>query len=446
MTTALLADASPEKRLFISLITKDISIKAAFLDLIDNSINSVVEKFTDRLKTANDYETVLNDLTLTPTAKIEIDFFDDEISIVDTASGISTSTAKDHVFKFGRGPNEHHENDRLSVYGIGLKRALFKLGNLIDINSNHIDGGFNLNLNVNEWAHLQQNRWEFQIASTQPTSQTGTKISIKEIHPDVRKRIHDGIFLGQLEEAISQTYGFYLEKFVDIYVSGKKIEGLKVEMGSNIASTSFSADQVTCTIAAGLASSTTDSYKDKSAGWYVFCNGRVVISADKSNLTGWGLGGNTGLPIFQPKHRPFLGFVFFVSENPEKLPWNTTKSYIDEDSLLWQITKRHMIDCGKQITKFLDKRYKVDGTEVKASDLKNFAGERNIGAIAAATMSNQIFSPPNTPKPKKVKIQYQVPTEKYSEIEKSLGRSSVPPSEIGELTFDYYYKNEIGGN
>lgn len=446
MTNQLHANASPEKRLFISLITKDISIKAAFLDLIDNSINSVVEKFTDRLKTAEDYEAVLNDPTFTPTATIQINFFDDEIKIVDNASGISTTTAEEHVFKFGRGSNESHANDRLSVYGIGLKRALFKLGNLIEINSNHIDGGFRLSLDVDKWAHLQQERWEFDITATDATEKTGTEISIKGIHPDVKNRIHDGVFLGQLEEAISQTYAFYLEKFVDIYVNDKKIEGLSIEMGSNHASMSFTEDQVSCTISAGLAINATGSYKDKAAGWYVFCNGRSVISADKSFLTGWGLGGNTGLPIFQPKHRPFLGFVFFVSEYPEKLPWNTTKSYIDEDSLLWQITKRNMINCGKQITKFLDKRYKADGTDVKTSDLKDFAGASNVGAIAAANMETQSFVVPKTPKPKKIKIQYHVPAEKYYEIEKRLGRSSVPPVEVGELTFDYYFKNEIGEN
>jgi hypothetical protein len=38
MAEQLRADASPEKRLFISLLTRDIPLIAAFLDLIDNSV------------------------------------------------------------------------------------------------------------------------------------------------------------------------------------------------------------------------------------------------------------------------------------------------------------------------------------------------------------------------------------------------------------------------
>ena len=122
------ADASAEKRLFISLLTRDIPLVAAFLDLIDNSINSAIEPFSDRLKTAADYLSIFDDETIRPDTKIELVISKNKIEIKDRARGISAETAKDHVFKFGRGENEHHEDDRLSVYGIGLKRAIFKIG------------------------------------------------------------------------------------------------------------------------------------------------------------------------------------------------------------------------------------------------------------------------------------------------------------------------------
>jgi hypothetical protein len=43
MVDKILADARPEKRLFISLITRDISLIDACLDLTDNSINAALE-------------------------------------------------------------------------------------------------------------------------------------------------------------------------------------------------------------------------------------------------------------------------------------------------------------------------------------------------------------------------------------------------------------------
>ena len=56
MAQMIPADARPEKRLFISLITRDISLIDAFLDLIDNSINAALEPMADNLKTADDYQ------------------------------------------------------------------------------------------------------------------------------------------------------------------------------------------------------------------------------------------------------------------------------------------------------------------------------------------------------------------------------------------------------
>src|SRR5271166_6361451 len=124
MPETIPADASPEKRLFISLLTRDIPLAAAFLDLVDNSINAAVEPYSDRLETAVDYLELSKDESVVPNVKISITVTSDVVEIVDTASGISAETAAEHVFKFGRSSSESHEKDRLSVYGIGLKRAI----------------------------------------------------------------------------------------------------------------------------------------------------------------------------------------------------------------------------------------------------------------------------------------------------------------------------------
>src|SRR5688500_12973694 len=102
MADQMKADASPEKRLFISLLTRDIPLIAAFLDLIDNSINAAVEPMASRLMNAAEYQAVFADDTIQPTTHISIVASEDEVSIVDDASGISAATAIEHVFRFGR--------------------------------------------------------------------------------------------------------------------------------------------------------------------------------------------------------------------------------------------------------------------------------------------------------------------------------------------------------
>jgi signal transduction histidine kinase len=126
LTKEIDADASPEKRLFISLLTRDIPLIAAFLDLVDNSINAAIEPFAGRLSTAEDYATLFNDKSITPSVDINIMVSKEGISISDNAAGISADTATDHVFKFGRSSDESSSTDRLSVYGIGLKLSVVK--------------------------------------------------------------------------------------------------------------------------------------------------------------------------------------------------------------------------------------------------------------------------------------------------------------------------------
>lgn len=405
MVDTVLADASPEKRLFISLITRDISLVEALLDLIDNSINAALEPLAPDLKTADDYQRLLKNTRIKPKVQIELTVGSAKIAIFDNAPGISLKTAEHHVFKFGRDSSEADESDRLSVYGIGLKRAMFKCGNKISIMSDHRKGGFELDLNVKTWAKLKGEPWKFKITSRPATkTECGTHIVISDLHDDVRRRLGDGLFLSQLRDRIARTYSFFIGRVVDITVNNTAIEKETFEIGSNYASEKFKSGKVSCNITAGIAAVTGEHFRDKNAGWFVFCNGRAVLFADKSTMTGWA---GAGLPIFQPKHRPFLGTVFFVSTDTEALPWTTTKASVNQESAIWQEAKRHMVTAGRVVVGFLDKRYTDDGTEIAPSDLKAASGER-VSVFTAAAGTARSFDPPKKPTPATRTIQYRV--------------------------------------
>ena len=184
-----------------------------------------------------------------------------------------------------------------------------------------------------------------------------------------------------------------------------------------------------------------DTFRDRNAGWFVFCNGRAVLFADKSATTGWAGG---GLPIFQPKHRPFLGTVFFVSADPEALPWTTTKGAVNEENAVWQEAKRHMVKIGRVVIGFLDKRYTEDGTEVAPSELQEAAGSK-VSVLVAAMAKERSFKPPKGG-PKSTKIQYNAKVADIKKIETHLRRPGMGGSEVGRYTFNYYLKNEVGGD
>ena len=442
MAATLEADANPEKRLFISLLTRDIPMIAAMLDLIDNSVNAAVEPFAERLETADGYVDVLNDDKISPSADIKINISSDQIDIIDTAPGISSGTAQKHVFKFGRSAEEENETDRLSVYGLGLKRAIFKLGNQVHIVSDHIDGGFELKLDVAKWAKDPRIPWKFDLVQRAPVSKDkcGTRISVSELYAETKKRVLDGLFLKQLQEGISRTYSFFLAKFVNIFVGDEAVQPANLQSGRNIEKDGLVSGEVSCAIAAGLGIPESGRFKEASAGWHVFCNGRAVVHADKSSLTGWN---NNGLPTFQPKHRPFLGTVFFVSKHAELLPWDTTKSRINEDSEIWQEAKRLMVSVGRPVTSFLDSRYSDEGTSMDMKELSE-TSQGKVSAISVSTSKKTTFKAPKRAAKTTTRIQFDAKIDDVQAITDYLMKPSMSGSEVGRHTFNFFLKNEVG--
>ena len=441
MSETIHADASPEKRLFISLLTRDISLEAAFLDLIDNSVNAALTPFAKRLLTADDYLRILDDSTVQPSTDIRISVSSDRIVITDTAPGISLETARHHVFRFGRPDNDGDDTDRLSVYGLGLKRAIFKTGCQVEMTSDHQSGGFSLDLDVNQWSKVDTPRWQFDLLSRRPVPrpQCGTSIIITDLRDETSSRLENGVFASVLKDRISRTYSYFLTKFVRIFVNDDPILATVLRVGKNTATDRFADDGVTCTITAGLGTPEGGKYRDRGSGWFVFCNGRNVINADKTALTGWQ---NQGLPIFQPKHRPFLGTVFFVSNRPDRLPWDTTKSGINEDSAVWQRAKLLMATVGRSITTFLDSRYSDEGSEVAHTDLSGAAGDR-VDVIRASLGEKRAFDQPAPPPRENIQIQYSARKNDVRMIAEYLSRPSMGAAAIGRHTFNFFLRNEV---
>ncbi len=238
------AQASPEKRLFISLLTRDISLIDAFLDVIDNSINSSIKTENLTLRNVGDYRKLLTNQSHRKVAEVRISISETMIEISDTAGGITFADAEEEVFRFGRA-GDGNSGDRLSVYGIGLKRAIFKMGNLIDITSNHPNTGFMLHINVEEWSKENDERWTFKNLKPHRSGKPyGTSIKVSELSDDVKTRIRDATFQSELATRLSETYVYFLGRLINIEVDGTPIKPTPLEIGSNFASEQFSEHSV----------------------------------------------------------------------------------------------------------------------------------------------------------------------------------------------------------
>src|SRR5699024_2888517 len=63
-------------------------------------------------------------------------------------------------------------------------------------------------------------------------------------------------------------------------------------------------------------------------GWNVLCNGRLILSSDKTPKTGW--------KAWHSEYNGFVGEVSFCSDDARLLPWNTTKTDILETAPCYQ--------------------------------------------------------------------------------------------------------------
>src|SRR5262249_30869746 len=132
---------------------------------------------------------------------VSVSYSNKSFSIEDNCGGISYADALNDVFNFGHAPGYSNASGgrRLGAYGIGLKRAVFKIGKLLTMRSRTLENGFQTKLNVEKWAETDDTLEDWRIpiepidaASSLKTA--GTRIVIENLRDEVKTRLHDGEF------------------------------------------------------------------------------------------------------------------------------------------------------------------------------------------------------------------------------------------------------------
>ncbi len=73
-----------------------------------------------------------------------------------------------------------------------------------------------------------------------------------------------------------------------------------------------------------------------------------MVAADKTSLTTWkDMENKSSGIVFHHNYAAFRGIVYFSSKHPEQLPWNTTKTGIDETSLVYLRAREKMLEIFK---------------------------------------------------------------------------------------------------
>ena len=207
--------ASPTKEFFISMLIKDITLIDAIGDLIDNSVDGANRTAQhQKLDNLNNFEIKIKTL---PT-KFEIE---------DNCGGIDIDIARKYAFRFGRPTDQVYKMEKHSIgqFGIGMKRAFFKIGNYIVVKSVAKKSKFETILNVKTWRIKED--WDFPLTPhdnlpTIPLADRGTSITITDLTDDSKNNFGpDNNFETNLIDEITFYHLFSIRRGLKISINGK---------------------------------------------------------------------------------------------------------------------------------------------------------------------------------------------------------------------------------
>lgn len=446
-THDLSIDAEPTKELFIEMLTRDVALIPAIIDLADNCTDGA-----RRLRDDKTWSGLSIDIKATPSA----------FSISDNCGGMSVEVARKYAFRFGRSSDAKSVDGEVGRFGVGMKRGLFKIGRHFHIRSTTRKNRFAVTIDVDSWA--KQREWQFKFDAEPEENgkfkddEQGTNIAVSKLHTQVQEHFRDILFVQELREQLTSKLEESIRRGLSVRVNGTT---LKAHIRSFVASRELapakkvihvkgqSGNSVKVELWCGLGKPESRKTARVESGWYVFCNGRMLLEADKTPATGWGVEDDASIPAYHPQFNDFRGFAYLEADDAADLPWNTTKTALDTDHQVYRKIKQEMIAIARPVINYFNKR--KEQNDILKESGKEPRGPLQILFEKAATKplsevkARPVFVMPKTTVaikhgPNMQRIIFEREIDKAEIVRSSLGAASW--TEVGEQVFDYYYKSE----
>ena len=451
--------AAPVKSLFVSMLTRDIKLEEAILDLLDNCVDGILR--SKHVESDKPYEGNW----------AEISFGEGTFSIADNCGGIPWEL-KEYAFRMGRDPKREPEaKGVVGVYGIGMKRAIFKMGKSCEISTR--SGNYEYEVSITpEWID-NEDEWKIPLSPNSTSmDEDGTTIIVGDLHEGIAARFEEDreSFQAELLELISSHYSSIIDKGFKVSVNGKVVKSrLRGLLFADARTTSDEAIQpfiykaktdknVEVFVAVGFTMPIPSQgeaideqeekrYSTEEAGWTVICNDRAVLYCDLTELTGWG---EAGIPRYHTQFIAVSGIVEFRCDDPAELPTTTTKRGVDASSILYLQIKNKMREGMKLFTDYTN-RWKgrteetrehfaagsplsLSAIKAKTSDLKFNPARRSLPGSSQYKPSLPI---PKKQNPRNRRISFTKEVDEVAIVAEHLfGDAQEKPSIVGEKCFD----------
>jgi hypothetical protein len=327
--SSFLVDTRPTKDVVVDGLTKDATVIECILDLIDNSIDAARDTVFER-SPGTDSNLLLDDYS---EFKIELTFSGDGLSIADNCKGMESEALRKSVLRFGE--RSFHEMG-IGLYGVGLNRAMFKLGRRSELHTDTGKERSRVILNVDRY--LKSEDWNLPARRFQTRKKQGTSLQITKLPTEISQAFADNDWIKNLRQHVGRRYGSFLSKGLTLVVNGIPVEARTISIRENSPfqeqyKTYRTGDGVSVHLHCGQhvrhRFNGEEGYDEASNraltpefGWTVLCNDRVILVANTAPDTGWE-------GKFHSEFYGFVGTVSFVASDPGKLPWNTKKTGVD---------------------------------------------------------------------------------------------------------------------
>lgn len=443
------ATAYPTKAFFVRMITRDIALEDSILDLIDNSVDGAWRMAGSRpsgLATGVDLSTFV----------VRVDTQGGRFSIRDNCGGMTLEDAIEHAFSFGRQATDELDEYSIGVYGIGMKRAIFKLGSRILITSTYLDDdrrvSFQVPINVGDWVQSDAPPWDFDINSASDLPENGVEIEVTDLNKGALAAFANPAFGQELKRMIARDYSLHLANGLQIFLDGERINGWPISLRESNEFKPYryqyvdesEGEPVEVEILAGMAAEppddagpTEDGDQGKRSGWYIACNGRIVLAADKTAISGWG---TDDWPQWHRQYDGFLGMVLFSSKKATALPLTTTKRSVDVTSEVYKRARPAMRDIAKSWIAYTNvRKQSLDDAKEKESKTRSVKIQNVVNNQVVALPALGVASTE-----KMANVSYSVPLVKLRKLATEVGGLTLSYRDVGLKSFEYAYDDLVG--
>lgn len=459
--------AAPTKEFFVRMLTRDIDLRDAILDLLDNCVDGVLRSHRSKPSVQTPYKGYRSEITATS----------EKFLIVDNCGGIPKDIAEKVAFRLGR-PSDvvYTPLETVGVYGIGMKRAIFKLGENAVVTSEH--NGYRFRVRITKKWLANDDDWQLKLEELPPTGSAGTSIEVTELHPDIKRDFSSpqSTFLSELNRAIRELHAFIIAKGFKVSLNGLNLNPIEFKLLTSRVKDSKAGinpyilrgrfGEVFADIAVGFYRKplSDDEIEQESeapkadlsqAGWTIVCNDRLILRSDKSSTTGWG---TATVPRFHNQFGSIAGIVSLRSKDPRLLPLTTTKRGIETSSDIYFRLLDYMREGTKFFTNYTN-RWKLYLDDTKSqfrntrSELpfdiistipENLYTQVSSKKLASVDAEAKVFTPDLPSPPARnshaKRISFVKPVFEIETLAKEfLEDEGATPSQIGEACFDVQF-------